>query len=400
MKTLDDFDFEGKVAIVRVDFNSPIDPETKRILDDYRIRAHSKTIRELSKKGARVVVLSHQGRPGRPDFISLREHANLLGRFLGKEVGYTDDVFGAEAMREISKLKDGDVLVLGNVRKFEGEMESKSAEEHARSELVRRLAPLADVFVLDAFSSAHRAHASVIGFTAVLPSLAGRVMEKELRALEAVLNDPKRPCIYILGGVKIEDSLKILGRVFEEGVADLVLTGGVFANLILLAKGFELGEPSMVEIRDGELLDEARRLVSSYPERLKVPIDVAVDAGGRVEMDVEELPSEYKIMDIGSRTIRLYSELIKGARSILFNGPVGVFEREEFGKGTREILKAIASSDAFSLVGGGHSLAAVKKYGLEKGISYLSTAGRALLAYLMEEELPGLKALERGGKSI
>lgn len=400
MKTLDDFDFEGKVAIVRVDFNSPIDPETKRILDDYRIRAHSKTIRELSKKGARVVVLSHQGRPGRPDFISLREHANLLGRFLGKEVGYTDDVFGAEAMREISKLKDGDVLVLGNVRKFEGEMESKSAEEHARSELVRRLAPLADVFVLDAFSSAHRAHASVIGFTAVLPSLAGRVMEKELRALEAVLNDPKRPCVYILGGVKIEDSLKILGRVFEDGVADLVLTGGVFANLILLAKGFELGEPSMVEIRDGELLDEARRLVSSYPERLKVPIDVAVDAGGRVEMDVEELPSEYKIMDIGSRTIRLYSELIKGARSILFNGPVGVFEREEFGKGTREILKAIASSDAFSLVGGGHSLAAVKKYGLEKGISYLSTAGRALLAYLMEEELPGLKALERGGKSI
>ena len=400
MKTLDDFDFKGKVAIVRVDFNSPIDPETKRILDDYRIRAHSKTIRELSEKGARVVVLSHQGRPGRPDFVSLREHATLLSKFIGREVRYTDDVFGAEAIREISRLKDGEVLVLGNVRKFEGEMESKSAEEHARSELVRSLAPLADVFVLDAFSSAHRAHASVIGFTAVLPSLAGRVMEKELKALEAVLDDPERPCVYILGGVKIEDSLKILGRVFEEDVADLVLTGGVFANLILLAMGFELGEPSMEEIRDGKLLDEARRLVNSYPERLKAPIDVAVDAGGRVEISVEELPSEHKIMDIGSRTIRLYSELIKGARSILFNGPVGVFEREEFEKGTREILKAIASSDAFSLVGGGHSIAAVKKYGLEDGISYMSTAGGALMAYLMEEELPGLKALERGGKSI
>jgi len=400
MKTLDDFDFKGKVAIVRVDFNSPIDPKTKRILDDYRIRAHSETIRELSEKGARVVVLSHQGRPGRPDFVSLREHATLLSKFIGKEVRYTDDVFGAEAIGEISRLKDGEVLVLGNVRKFEGEMENKSAEEHARSELVRSLAPLADVFVLDAFSSAHRAHASVIGFTAVLPSLAGRVMEKELKALEAVLDDPERPCVYILGGVKIEDSLKILGRVFEEGVADLVLTGGVFANLILLAKGFELGEASMEEIRDGKLLDEARRLVNSYPERLKAPMDVAVDAGGRVEISVEELPSEHKIMDIGSRTIRLYSELIKGARSILFNGPVGVFEREEFEKGTRELLKAIASSDAFSLVGGGHSIAAVKKYGLEDGISYMSTAGGALMAYLMEEELPGLKALERGGKSI
>lgn len=401
MKTLDEFDFRGKVTIVRVDFNSPVDPRTKRILDDSRIRVHSETIRELSGKGARIVVLSHQGRPGGPEFIPLEQHAHLLGELIGKRVRYTEDLFGERVKREISMLRDGEVLVLGNVRKFDGEMNKGSPEEHSKSELVRNLAPLADVFVLDAFSSAHRAHASIVGFTPVLPSLAGRVMERELKALEAVSKSPKRPCIYILGGIKIGSSLKILTRILEEDIADLVLTGGVPANLVLLSKGFELGEASMGAIgREVRLVNGIKKLIATYPSRIRTPVDLAIDTGGRVEIGVKELPSEYKILDIGSKTIYEYSGIIKNARSVVFSGPMGVFEREEFEKGTREVLEAIASSKAFSLVGGGHSVAAVKKFGLEEGISYVSTAGGALMAYLMKEELPGVKALEEAAKYL
>src|SRR3972149_5993782 len=217
--TIDDFDFKGKTALVRVDFNSPVDPESKKVLDDTRIRAHGETtIKELAQKGAKVVVLAHQGRLGDPDFTPLKQHAEILGKILRKPVKYVDDIFGGKAKNEIRKLQNGEILVLENVRTFDSETKEGTPEAHATTEFVKNLAPLADIFVNDAFAAAHRAHVSIIGFTSVLPSVAGRIMEKELVSLSKVLEKPQKPCIFILGGAKADDSLEISKYVLDNKI--------------------------------------------------------------------------------------------------------------------------------------------------------------------------------------
>ncbi len=401
--TIDDFDFKDKVALVRVDFNSPVDPQTKRILEDVRIRAHAETtIRDLAQKGAKVVVLAHQGRPGEPDFIPLEQHARILGRILNKPVKYVNDLLGEQAKKAIGNLKKGEVLVLENVRSFADEQKKGTPEEHAKTELVRSLAPLADVFVNDAFAAAHRAHVSIVGFTAVLPSVAGRIMERELRALGKALESPERPCVYVIGGAKADDALRISKYVLESDIADNVLTGGIAGHLFLAAKGVDLGKPNVKLLEKKELLGflpGIRELVENYHDRIKTPSDLAVDVNGkRKEIAAKDLPTDYPICDIGDRTIREYGEIIGKAKSIVISGPMGVFENMEFMKGTKEILDAIAGSKAFSLIGGGHTVAAVEKLKLEKKMGYVSTAGGALIEFLMGEKLPGVTALEAASK--
>ncbi len=398
--TMDDFNFKGKTVIVRVDFNSPVDPETKKILDDARIRAHGETtIKELVEKGAKVVILAHQGRKGEPDFIPTKQHAEILSKVLGKPVKYVDDLFGEKAKRAIKELKEGEVLVLENVRTYPNETKKGTPEEHAKSELVKNLAPLADIFINDAFAAAHRAHASIVGFTAVLPSAAGRIMERELKALSRVLESPEKPCIYILGGAKADDSLKISRYVLDNNIADYVLTCGVVGHVFLVAKGYNLGEPNMKFLEEKGLMNIVpgiRELMDKYPEKIRVPIDIAVEVEGkRKEISVDKLPTSHPIYDIGTETIKEYSELISKAKSIVLSGPPGVFERKEFVKGTKEILEAIASSKAFSLLGGGHTVAAVREIGLAEKMSYISTAGGALIEFLMGEQLPGVTALQK-----
>jgi len=398
--TLDDFEFKGKTALVRVDFNSPVDPNTKKVLDDTRIKAHGEsTIKELSKKGARVVVLAHQGRPGDPDFAPLKEHAQILGRILDKSVKYVDDVFGERAQKAIKELKDGEILVSENVRTYADEQKKGTPEEHAKTEFVKKLAPLADVFVNDAFAAAHRAHVSIVGFTAVLPSVAGRIMERELKALGKVLHNPEKPCVYMLGGAKADDSLKISQYVLKNRIADHILTGGVVGNLFLASKGVDLGKPSMEFLAKKELMglvSGIKELMSNYPENIKVPVDLAVEADGkRLEISVSKLPTRYSIFDIGAETVKKYSEIIKGAKSIVVSGPMGVYENKEFIFGTKKTFEAIAASKAFSLVGGGHTIAAVEELGLTKKMGYVSTAGGALIEFLMGEQLPGVVALEK-----
>ena len=245
--TLDDVALEGKTVLVRVDFNSPVDPETKKILDYTRIKRHGETtIKELAEKGAKVVVLAHQGRKGDPDFIPLKQHAEILGKVLGKPVKYVDDVFGEKAKNAIKSLKNGEILVLENVRTFDGETKKGTPEEHAETEFVKNLAPLADLFVNDAFAAAHRAHVSIVGFTAVLPSAAGRIMERELKSLSRVLENPEKPCVFVLGGAKADDSLEISRYVLSNNIADYVLTGGVVGHVFLAAKGVNLGKPNTV----------------------------------------------------------------------------------------------------------------------------------------------------------
>ena len=398
--TLDDFNFKDKVAIVRVDFNSPIDPKTKKILDDTRIRAHGQTtIKELMEKGAKVVILAHQGRPGEPDFTPLKQHAEILSKVLKKPVKYVDDIFGEKAQKAIKELKSGEVLVLENVRMYPKERDKGTPEEHAKTEFIQKLAPLADVFVNDAFSAAHRAHVSIVGFTAVLPSAAGRIMERELKSLSKVLENPEKPCIFILGGAKADDSLEISKYVLDNAIADNVLTGGVVGQVFLAAKDVDLGEPNMNFLKEKELtslIPGIKELIKKYSDKVKTPKDVAVEVNGeRKEVLVEELPTRYPIFDIGTKTVEKYKGIVKDAKSIVVSGPLGVFEKADFSYGTREILGAIANSKAFSLAGGGHTVAALKEFGLKDKISYVSIAGGALTEFLMGKKLPGVAALEK-----
>ena len=398
--TMDDFNFKGKTALVRVDFNSPIDMKTKKVLDDTRIRAHGEsTIKELSEQGAKVVILAHQGRPGDPDFTPLKEHAEILGKILHKPVKYVDDVYGEKAQAAIKALKNGEILVLDNVRTFPDEQKKGTPEEHAKTELVKKLAPLADVFVNDAFAAAHRAHVSIVGFTAVLPSVAGRIMERELKALGKVVHNPEKPCTYILGGAKADDSLKISQYVLKNKIADHVLAGGVTGHLFLAAKGVDLGKPNMEFLQKQEVLGlkpGIKELMDNYPGRIEVPIDVAVEANKkRLEIPISKLPSKYPIFDIGAETVNKYDKIIKGSKSIVISGPMGVYENKEFAFGTKTVLETIAASKAFSLIGGGHTIAAVEELGLAKKMGYVSTAGGALIEFLMGEQLPGVAALEK-----
>ncbi len=398
--TIEDFDFKGKTALVRVDFNSPVDPQTKKVLDDTRIQAHAETtIRELMEKDAKVVILAHQGRPGEPDFISLQQHTEILGKILGKPVKYVNDVFNEKAQQAIRELKEGEILVLDNVRTYAGERKKGTPEDHAKTEFVQKLAPLADVFVNDAFAAAHRAHVSIVGFTAVLPSAAGRIMERELKALGKVLHAPEKPCVYILGGAKADDALRISQYVLKNNIADHILTGGIAGHLFLVAKGADLGKPNMKLLEKKELMNLVpgiRELTKKHPGKIEAPIDLAVEVDGkRKEIASEELPTDYPIFDIGAETIRKYVSIVSNAKSIVVSGPLGVYENREFLAGTKGVLEAIAASKAYSLVGGGHTVAAVEELGLANKMGYISTAGGALIEFLMGEELPGVAALEK-----
>ena len=398
--TLDDLEVKNKVVLVRVDFNSPIDPETKKIIDDSRIRAHGEsTIKELAEKGAKVVVLAHQGRKGDSDFIPLKQHAEILAKVLGKPVKYVDDLYGEKAKEAIKELKSGEILVLENVRMFDAETEEGTPEEQAKKPLVVNLAPLADLFVNDAFSAAHRAHVSIIGFTTVLPSVAGRLMERELRSLRKILEKPEKPCLFILGGAKADDSLEISGYVLNNGIADFVLTGGVVGHVFLVAMGFNLGKQNMSFIENKNFYRINIRHKSPYAkvsrqnqnsERFGLEVN-----GKRKEVSVHELPTDFPIFDIGTETVEDYAKIIRVAKSIVVSGPMGVFENSEFMFGTKRIFEEIANSKAFSIAGGGHTTAALDELKLADKISYVSTAGGALTEYLMGKQLPGVTALEK-----
>jgi phosphoglycerate kinase len=398
--TIDDFELKNKTVLVRVDFNSPLDPETKQIINDKRIRAHAEaTISELVKKGAKTVILAHQGRPGEPDFIPLNQHAELLGKALNMTVKYVDDVLGEAAQNAIKALKSGEVLVLGNVRVLPYEQNKGTPEEHSKTEFVKNLTPLADVFVNDAFAAAHRAHASMVGFTAVLPSAAGRIMERELKALGKVLESPEKPSVFVIGGAKGDDSLDISKYVLKNEIADYVLTGGVIGHIFLVAKGVDMGKGNMDFLEKKDLMDLVpgiKELMNQYPGAIIVPVDLAMDVNQkRKEIAVGELPTNYPIFDIGTKTAKKFADIIRKSKTIVVSGPVGVFENPEFKKGSQIVLEATADSEGFSLVGGGHTVAAVEKLGLADKMSYVSTAGGALIEFLMGKQLPGVVALEK-----
>ena len=416
--TMDDFNFKNKTILLRVDINSHFDPE-KGLTKTPRIKAHAKTIKELIEKQAKVVILAHQGRKGEKDFIHLDRHAKLLSEEVGQEIKFINDIIGEKAVKAVKALNPGEALLLDNVRFLEDETAKKSIEEHANSKIVKALSPLADYFILDGFSVAHRSHASVVGFTTRLPSIAGRVLEGEVTALSKALMPlpdgfdiigptmilPDLPRlslkwkIFVLAGAKVDDCVDVMEHLTKERFKKIekILLGGLLANLFLLAAGIDIGEASKSILEKKgylELLPKAKELLKQKQPEIMLPIDVAFEKEGK-RAEAASFPVDGVIKDIGSETIKEYERIISDAESIVLKGPVGVYEDERFAYGTRRVLEAVAYAKGFSLVGGGDTSTAIETLGIEKEkFSYISLAGGAFIAFLSGKELPGLKALE------
>ena len=396
--TLDDFNIENKTVLLRVDFNMPLDKNTLEILDNTRIKLVLPTIKELIDKNAKIVILAHQGRQGSWDFISLEKHAKVLQKLLGMEVKFVDDIFGEKAKNAIKNIGNGEILFLDNVRKFSGETDKKSAEEHAKTELIQNLYPLADLFINDAFAAAHRAQCSLIGFTAVLPSCAGRLMEKELTTLEKVVSNPEKPSVFLFGGAKFSDVIVTIERILSNKTADKVILTGLPSNAFLKANGHDLGsknESALSEEGKPEQFEEIKKVLTKFKESIYLPIDFAVsENGNRTEIEISELPTEYNLFDIGEKTIEKFMQILASAKTVFLSGPCGVFENPLFMKGTKEIFNFVANSEAFSIVGGGHTVAAVEQLGLRDRISHISTGGGSLEKFMMGEKLAVVEALK------
>lgn len=397
-QTLDGFETEGKRVFLRVDINVPLDPSTNQILDDMRIRATVPTIGELSD--AAVVLGSHQSRPGKDDFTSLEPHADLLSRYCSQDVLFVDDVLGPHARQRIKKLRPGQVLVLDNLRFCAEENIDDKPEKLVKTHMVRQLSPMFDCYVNDAFATAHRSQPSIVGLSEVLPSAAGRLMEKELTAVSTLLAEPKRPCVYVLGGSKVEDKIPVIEYILGRDKADKVLLGGVPAKLFLNARGKMGFGQDMIEIHEHEeFIRRARTIISKYPNRVEVPGDLAYDEGRRrVDHLVDSSPAREPALDIGARTVEKYSKIVEGAATVVANGPLGVFERNGFDLGTKSILESMAKSNAYTVIGGGHLVGLASIHGIEDRFSHVSTAGGAMLSLLAGQSLPGVEALIRAAK--
>ncbi len=390
LPTLDDIEYEGKYVLMRIDINAPI--IDSKILDTTRFESHVPTIEELAN--SKLVLLAHQSRPGRKDFTTLESHAKVLSRVLGRRVEYVDEIFSSRVQERIRRLEDGEILLLENVRFYSEEQLDRSAEEHAESHLVRRLKNFFDVFVNDAFSACHRSHASLVGFVPVLPSVVGRLVEREVAALNVALKSEGRK-LFILGGAKIKDSVKVMKNVLKGGIAEKVALTGVVANYFLMLSGFEIGEVNrkvVEENKEGVSDEEMKKLLEEYRDKIVLPIDLGVEKNGkRADVPLEKFSGE-RIMDIGIETANLIASMVPEFDVVVINGPAGVFEDTRFAIGTYEVLKAVAKAK-YSVVGGGHIASAASLFGLAGKMSHVSTAGGACIRYLSGEKLPALEVI-------
>lgn len=381
-------DISGKKVLVRVDFNVPIDDEGK-VADDTRIKATLPTIEYLVDKGAKIILMSHLGRPKGKVVEKLRldDVARRLGELLGSEVKKVDDCIGSKVAKAAEDLEQGEVLLLENLR-FHPE------EEKNDPGFAKNLASLADLFINDAFGTAHRAHASTAGVADYLPAAAGLLMEKEIKVLGSILFDPDHPFVAVLGGAKVADKIGVLNNLVNK--VDAILLGGGMANTFLKAKGSELGD-SLV---DDEHLEFAKKFLVIAKEqdvRVELPLDLVIASSGDKDpvqvVDSGSVPAGWRALDIGPRTADLYSQLIKGAKTAFWNGPMGVFEKDEFGHGSEMVARALCEPGLTSVVGGGDSLAVLEKYGLAGEVTHASTGGGASLEFLEGRELPGVAVL-------
>jgi phosphoglycerate kinase len=389
-KTIGDIDVQDKTILVRVDFNVPLDSNSGRVLDDTRIRAALPTIEYLRERGARLILCSHLGRPkGVDDSLRLAPVARRLSELLGSPVRTTDDCVGPEVEEAAQDLGSGDVLLLENLRFY-------SEEQANDPDFAWVLASLADLYVNDAFGTAHRAHASTVGVAAYLPAVAGFLMEKELAFLGKALASPDRPFAAVIGGAKISTKMGVLENLLEK--VDRLLIGGGMACTFLKAEGFEVGQSLLEEAH----VETARQIMERASQRgltLLLPSDVIVadrfeaDAR-RQQVSAEEIPRDWQIMDIGEKTVEAFVHALRDCKTVVWNGPVGVIEFEPFSQGSHRLAEAIAGLDATTIVGGGETVAVVERLGLQDKFSHVSTGGGAALEFLEGRELPGVAALE------
>ncbi|KAG0511601.1 MAG: phosphoglycerate kinase [Nitrosopumilaceae archaeon] len=393
--TLDDFELKDKTVFLRVDMNCPINPDTMEISGTTRIEEATESINAI--KDAKIVVASHQGRVGNKDYTGMEKHAKVLEQLLNRKIKYVEDVIGVSAQNEIKNLKNGDVLLLDNLRLCAEENYEFSSAEAANTIMVRRLAKLFDLCVMDSFPSAHRSHPSIVGFSYVLPSCAGKIVEREVKKLDEIMTVAKAPHVVVLGGSKVADRLEAINLLIKKGRADHVLLTGLIGNVFMRAQA-RIKSPLGIK-REEEIVSKAHSLIGEYPDVFSTPVDVAIDKdGSRVEVDVRDLNKEDKIFDLGPNTVEHYNKLISGAGTVFMSGPPGYFEKEQFSFGTKSILEGVTNSMATTIVSGGHLTSALKKYGLADKINHISTAGGALVLYLTGEKLPMIQSLEEAAK--
>jgi phosphoglycerate kinase len=397
--TIRDLGAEGKTVLLRLDLNSPIDPTSNLILDDKRFREHLSTIRALEK--SRVVIVTHQSRPGKKDFTTLEAHAEKLEQLLGKPVLYVDSIFGSHARDAVHAMKPGQVLMLENVRFNAEENLTLKPEEAQKTHLVKKLSSMADVFVNDAFGTAHRSQPTVVGLPLVMRSAGGLLMEKEVSNLSRVFSGAPRPVCMVLGGTKVDDSIDVARHVLDNGIADQVIFIGVVANVFLIAEGYNIGNPSLqliAQLKYEPEIQKAKEILARYRDKVLVPESVAVRQDNhRAEYPVDKIPEDAPVLDLGMDALASFIAALKRSGTVVFNGPAGVFEDADFATGTYELLKA-ASNVEFSVVGGGHTAAVIDKLGIEKDFTHISTGGGACIEFLTGKKLPAIDALEQSKK--
>jgi len=411
ISTLDDVDVQGRVVLLRVDINSPIDRTTGKINDENRLNMSLPTIADLADAGARLVIIAHQGDTlDYHNLVSLREHATILSEKLGREVDFIDDVAGPAARAAIRALGEGEILLLENIRILTEEVSTfESAVKLTPAEmtdtyLVRNLAPLVDIYVNDAFAAAHRNAPSMVAFQELLPTAGGRLLVDEVNALSGVAVDPERPCVFLLGGLKISDAFSMMAKVLSDGTADTILTSGITANVMLTALGHNLGAPSVAFIAQRSLdayIPQATELLDTYRDRIEVPTDLAYGIDGRRhEINVTDLPTDHLLIDIGAQTVSAYRKVIADAATIFVNGPAGVYESPAGAYGTRALWNAVAETPGHSVIGGGDTVASARRFIDPADIGFVSTAGGALIRYLSGQHLPLLDAMERTAERL
>lgn len=388
-QTIRDIDWQGKRALVRVDFNVPLN-EQQQITDDTRIRAALPTIQHLLDNGASVILMSHLGRPKKKvvDTLRLDPVAKHLEELLGRDVKKVNEIIGPEVQQAAQSLQPGEVLLLENTR-FD------PREEANDQDFARELAQVGDVYVNDAFGAAHRAHASTEGVARYLPAVAGFLMEKEIEYIGGAVEDPQRPFVAILGGAKIKDKIPVIENLLPK--VDKLIIGGGMAYTFYKAQDYEIGQ----SLLDEESLDFCKRVLSEAQDKIALPVDCVVASefsndADRKTVSVTEIPADYQGLDIGPETIRRFSDIIQSAKTVVWNGPMGVFEMPNFAVGTRAIAEALAKATdagATTIIGGGDSVAAVEQMGLADKMSHISTGGGASLELLEGKELPGVAAL-------
>jgi phosphoglycerate kinase len=385
MRSLDEVDLDGERVLLRTDLNLPVeDGEPQKTV---RFERYLETIEDLSDRGAKVVVVAHQGRPARNDFLSLESHAEILSESMDGDVRFVPSFFGPELGETVAGMQDGDVAVLENIRFLSEELQTASPERHARDFFVQRISQYFDIYVDDAFSAAHRSHGSMTGFTRTLHSYAGPIMRKELESCSEVREDFENG-VMVLGGEKPSDLIGIMGEMVED--VEKVLLGGVPGELALIIEGYDLGEKEKWIKEKGfdSRSSELRELLQKYREKIVLPEDLVMDSGS---YDVDNLPDEMA-WGIGERTVEKFSSEIEDADSVLMKGPLTAFE--DYPEGTKKVVRAIADSEAYSVLGGGHTSSLVQRFGFElEDFSHVSIAGGAFVRFMSGEDLPAVEAL-------